>query len=366
MALFAAFVPSASVNAAGGDVQTLAPRFEEAREAVRSGNFEQARMLYAELVREHPYNVDYLFGYAQVLAWSGDTEAALPLLEEARRLAPDYEDVWALEFRLRQGRTDRQYRDEDRAFALAAANHFPDAKWLSQVPRSTAGRGHWRVAAERERLSNGAPDWQDYTASIDWRYGDRAQLSIAANRTTRFDTTDHALGADASFAITEQWQAGVAATFSSAPDFLPEAAYALNLSRKFNRGWVVNGGWRRRDYSDQFVDTLELGAERYLGKYRFEYAVGDSRLGGERAFVHRVTATRYTDNGGRLGIVLASGEEIETVGPGQLLRSPVWAVAVTGAYAPGERLEIGWWLGIHEQGDLYRRDAIGVSVSGGF
>jgi YaiO family outer membrane protein len=366
MALLVTFVPCASVSAAAGEVQALAPRFEEAREAVRSRNFEQARVLYAGLVREYPGNVDYLFGYAQVLAWTGDTEAALPLLEEARRLAPDYEDVWALEFRLRQGRADRQYRDKDRTFAQVAAERFPDAHWLKQAPQRTIGAWRWSVAAERERLSNGMPDWQNYLASFGWRSAGGSGVSLSANRTTRFGTTDDALGADVSFAINRQWQVGVAATFSSAPDFLPEAAYGLNLSRKFDRDWVVNGRWRRRDYPDQSVGAFELGAERYVGKYRFEYAFGDSWLGSVHAFVHRIAADRYADGGRRLGIVLAAGEEIETVGPAQLLRTQVWSVALTGGFVLGGGLEVGWWLGTHEQGDLYRRDAIGLSVSGGF
>ncbi|MGA8204807.1 MAG: YaiO family outer membrane beta-barrel protein [Woeseiaceae bacterium] len=366
VALLAALAFTSAAFAEDPDAPVDGTRFQEAREAARAGDFERARTLYADLVREHPNDVDYVFGYAQVLAWLGDPEASLPLLEEARRLAPDYEDVWALEFRLRQVRHDRQYRDEDEAFARAAAERFPDAKWLTQAAPRPAGEWRWRVAAERERLSNGAPDWQNYSASFSWRPGDGRQISLTANRATRFGTTDDALGADASIELNDRWIAGAAAAFSSAPDFLPEAAFGLSLSRKLEHGWVVNGRLRRRAYPDQSVGTLEVGAERYVGKYRFEYAVGESRLGGEQALVQRIAADRYAADGGRLGLVLASGEEIEAVGPGQLLRTRVWSVAVTGAYVLDGRFEIGWWLGTHEQGDLYRRDAIGVSVSGVF
>jgi YaiO family outer membrane protein len=364
-ALLAGIAPGAAANAADPGVAAAGPGFEDARAAARAGDFERARTIYADLVRQHPDNVDYLFGYAQVLARAGDADSALPLLAQARRLAPDYEDVWALEFRLRQGR-DRRFRAEDEAFADAAEERFPDAQWLTQAPPRPAGEWHWRVAAERERLSNDAPDWQNFSASFAWRPADGTQVSVAADRATRFGTTDDALGADVSIALNERWIAGAAAAFSSAPDFLPEAAVGLSLSRKLEHGWVVNGSWRRRDYPDQSVGTIELGAERYVDNYRFEYAVSDSRLGSEQALVHRVAANRYAEAGGRLGVVLAAGEEIEAVGPGQLLRTQVWSVAVTGAWVLDGRLELGWWLGTHQQGELYRRDAIGVSVSGAF
>jgi YaiO family outer membrane protein len=364
--LLVGFVFCPAAFAADSGLPAAESRFQDAQEAARAGDFGRARALYADLVREHPENVDYVFGYAQVLAWSGDPGSALPLLRQARRLAPDYEDVWALEFRLRQARHDRKYRDEDEAFARAAAERFPDAKWLTRAAPRPAGEWRWRVAAERERLSNGAPDWQDYSASFAWRPGDGKQISVTATRATRFGTTDDVLGADASIELNDRWIAGAAAAFSSAPDFLPKAAFGLSLSRKLEHGWVLNGRWRRRAYPDQSVGTLELGAERYVGRYRFEYAIGESRLGGEQALVQRLAADRYSASGGRLGLVLASGEEIEAVGPGQLLRTRVWSVAMTGAYVLYGRLEIGWWLGTHEQGDLYRRDAIGVSVSGVF
>lgn len=366
VALLAGTLPSTVASAADTRAAEAAPRFQDARDAARAGDFERAGSLYASLVHEHPDNVDYLLGYAQVFGWTGDTESALPLLKEARRLAPDYEDVWALEFRLRQGRDERRYRDEDRDFARAAAERFPDAQWLRQAPPRTVDKWRWRVAAEREHLSNGAPDWQDYSASFAWRPADARQVSITANRATRFGSTDAALGVDASFALNARWRAGVAATFSSAPEFLPEAALGLSLSRKLDRGWVVNGRWRRRDYPEQSVGALEFGAERYLRNYRFEYAISGSRLGSELALVQRFAADRYAVVGGRLGIVVASGEEIETVGPGQLLRTRVWSVAVTGTWVLAGHMELGWWLGTHEQGDLYRRDAIGVSVSGAF
>lgn len=52
---------------------------------------------YDLLLADSPDNVDYLHGKAQVLVWSGRPEQALPLLERARALAPEYESIWQLE-----------------------------------------------------------------------------------------------------------------------------------------------------------------------------------------------------------------------------------------------------------------------------
>ncbi len=84
---------------------------------------------YDALLKAHPRNADYLLGKAQTLVWDGRPAQALPLLREARRIAPRYEDVWRLqiaaliavgdEYRLRQARIIR----------AMAAERFSQSDW---------------------------------------------------------------------------------------------------------------------------------------------------------------------------------------------------------------------------------------------
>jgi len=54
------------------------------------------------------------------------------------------------------------------------------------------------------------------------------------------------------------------------------------------------------------------------------------------------------------------------IAPGQLLKTEVTSVAISGRHPVSNYLSIGWRLATHRQGTLYRRTGIGVSVSGEF
>jgi hypothetical protein len=91
-----------------------------------------------------------------------------------------------------------------------------------------------------------------------------------------------------------------------------------------------------------------------------------ARLSSEQALVHTLIVNFYADSGFQLGVILAAGEEVEIVGPGQLLKTDVNSIALTGRHPVNEYLGFGWRLASHRQGRFYRRNAIGVSISGGF
>lgn len=104
-------------------------RFLLARVLAWQGKLRQALIEYDALIQANPRDGDYLLGKAQTLVWDGKPAQALPLLKQAQRIAPRYEDVWRLqitalialgdEFRLRQAR----------AIRAMAAERFPRSQW---------------------------------------------------------------------------------------------------------------------------------------------------------------------------------------------------------------------------------------------
>lgn len=104
--------------------------------------------------------------------------------------------------------------------------------------------------------------------------------------------------------------------------------------------------------------------EKYLGDFRIAYALGLSHLhGASNSLNHSLTANWYYSDRSSIGISLNTGEETEAIGPGQVLETDVRGVSVSGRRRLTNRLGLQWWLGLHEQGDYYRRQYVGMALT---
>jgi YaiO family outer membrane protein len=349
-----------------GDSQSTENRFYIAREAARSGNYEVAKQEYEALMLAYPDDVDYLFGYAQVLFWTEDYRSAIQVLERARGIAPDYEDIWKLEYRARQALDGLSNAGSVREFKRQATANFPDAEWLNPEPMRDSRRYHWSVSVDRDFLDNDTPDWHQLGVYFGRYFTNSTVVSATAISSRRFGQTDTQFGAGASIGMFSDWFGTLGIAISSSPNFLPARDFNLGLSRKFGRGWIAGARWRKRDYAATTVDAFGLTAERYFGRFRAAYFLDQASLDGERALAHRLTGSYYGDSGIHLNVITAFGEEVEAIVPGEVLRSDFWSMAITGRHPMNDRLAFHWRIGTHQQGDLYRRNSLGVSISGDF
>ena len=368
LVLFAAASVAGASQVTGDSASTLSPehRYQSARAAAQAGEFERALQEYESLLLEDANNVDYLFGYGQALFWSNDVRRSIQILEKARKRAPDYEDIWKLEYRALNIEVRNQSRESIDEFRQLAVERFPDADWYRETDETVSRKYRWEFSAGREQLDNDAPDWEHVNFFIGRKLTEKALVTLSAGTFSRFGEWDTRFGTGASLDVGENWTVFGGFAVSSSPNFLPESAIDLGLSRRFERGWVGGARWRRRDYEASSVDSFGLITERYFGKYRIAYSLDSAHLSSEQALVHALTVNFYADSGDQLGVVLATGEEVEIIGPGQLLKTDVDSIALTGRHPINEHLSFGWLLSTHRQGDFYRRNAIGVSISGGF
>ncbi len=202
-----AFVPFALVafataaiaegNEPADDIAVSSPlefQFQSARDASRTGDFELAMERYAKLMLNEPDNVDYIFGYAQVLFWTGNLERSLRLLELARKLAPEYEDIWKLEYRARNTPTRNQPNASADQFRQMAAERFPGAEWHRKTDKIVSRKYRWEFNAAREHLDNGAPDWQQIGALFSRNLAEKALVTLAASTLNRYGMTDTQFG----------------------------------------------------------------------------------------------------------------------------------------------------------------------------
>jgi|GEM_PF-2108306 len=340
--------------------------FIAAQNAARSGDYKTASNEYAKLMLLEPENVDYVFGYAQVLYWSDDPNQALLYLRQARAMAPDYEAIWKLEYQILDVQAQGKANPTLDHFRDLARTQFPEAEWLVEHETTTQNRFRWAFNATRDYLDNGAPDWQQVDLSIGHIVGQKSLVSFSAGASQRFGLSDTRFAFELSTSPGANWTTSASVALSSSPSFLAKEEATIDLSRRLGAGWVGGTRWRRRNYESASVNTIGLVVERYVGNYRFAYAPSRASLFADSAIVHAFTSSFYSKSGTQLNLTFASGEEIEAVAPGQILKTSVRSGAVSGRHPVNDYLSVGWRIGWHQQGALYRRSTIGVSLSGGF
>jgi YaiO family outer membrane protein len=343
-----------------------AERFECARRLAESGDYAAALRGYEELSGRYPDNVDYLFGAAQARFWSGDLEGALRLLPRARRLAPDYEAVWRLEYQVLASLDGPDLEARRQTFRSAALQRFPDAAWLQHEPARPPVRLSWEVGMNVDSLDNGAEDWQHVYAQIDRRSpaGNIASLTVSEHR--RFGLADPELAIGGSFKPFEDWVVDGGLRYSPNAEFLPQTTAELGFARVLERGWVVGADVRQRRYADDSVDTFGIEVQRYFGRFHASWHLQNTRLGSASSLVQVAAGNYFTESGSRYGVTVAAGEEVEIAAPGQLLEMDISALAVSGSHPLGEHLAVLWRVGTHRQDAFYRRTTVGLSIAGQF
>jgi YaiO family outer membrane protein len=335
-------------------------RYELARAFALSGATEAALAEFDALLTEFPNDADYLLGRAQMQARLGRTAAAVESAERALRAAPNYEDVWQLRLQLavRAG-------DDAAAAALRAevAARFPDSSWWQAGAAPVEYRRWFSAGSGADRLSSGAPDWSRQFLHFDWQTAAAGVFFAEISRSERFEESDSSLYAGGAWDVLPEWQLGAALGVTENPRYLPERELSVDAMRSWRGGWGTALGFRKRDYSTGDVSSYSVTGEKYISDYRIAYRLDRARLSdADSALTHALMLNWYPSDRRSVGVTLGAGEEIETIGLDQLLRTSVANVTLTGNETLSARLSLSWWLGAHEQGDLYRRKYAGLSV----
>lgn len=335
-------------------------RYELARVLGLSGQPEAALAEFAALLERDPQNADYLLGRAQMLARLGRDAAALETTERAARLAPDYEDVWELRLRLAE-------RAADDAATAALRNdiaaRFPDASWWRRPPAPIEHTRWVSLGWSEEQLSNGAPDWGLESVRLDWNTPAGASFYGDLSRTERFDRADSSLSVGGAWAALPEWRLGAGLTATADAEFQPTRDLSIEAQRPWSDGWGTALQYRRREYPTATVASYSFTGDKYLSDYRLAYRLDYSHLlGAGSSTGHALIFGWYPTEKRSLGLTLGAGEEIETIGLNQLLRTRVSSATLSGRETLSSRIALRWWLGTHRQGDFYRRRYGGLSV----
>jgi YaiO family outer membrane protein len=344
--------------------ENTALRAELARLLSRAGRYQEALGEYDALIHSFPEDVDHALGKAQLLFWLEDYAKAMTELERAKRLAPDYEAVWQLQLAVMQRR--RHETDSARIMTLRneAEARFPNSAWWRIPQPRRVPRWLLTLGAGYENLSNDLPDWNSQFLQLDWRRDQNSRYFARLARDARFDNADPQIALGGEWGSGDKWTGGLEFNTSTTANFQPKTGASLHVGRRLAAGWGVDLRWRQRRYDTAIVSTFTSTAERYFGNFRAAYGLNLSHLHGLGDTVaHTLTFNWYVGEKHSFGIVVADGEEAEAVGTGQVLQTDVTSATFSGRHLLSDRHTLAWWVGSHRQGDLYRRDYVGLAIT---
>ncbi len=339
-------------------------QISEVTETYRSGDTAAALVMLDELRVTYPDDVDYMLLRAQIYAQQSNDELALNELRIATATAPDYEAPWRLRYSLLMRAEGDRNETERYRVMQQVQTHFPEAEWWQVAASSAPTQWIALVGAGYDRLDNGAPAWnrQFFEVARDSETAGRHRMQIA--RESRFSTSDITFLVGSDFNVAEHWQVGADISGTSDPDFLPDSVLGAYVGRSFARGWGVTLAYRRRNFSTVNVGSTTVTVERYVNEFRFAYSPSASHLGGAgTSFGHSFTSNWYYNDQSSIGLSVSTGTEAEAISPGQVLESRVRGVVVSGRRELSQKFGLQWWVGLHKQGDFYRRQFLGMAIS---
>jgi YaiO family outer membrane protein len=326
-------------------------RWLRAQALLRGGEPGPAAAEFSQLVAVAPEDADVHYGYGLALLNSAEPARAAEQFATARRLAPDNEDAWRLQLAALEqveGRETERERDE---LIEAARARFPQASWHSVA--SSAARSMIVASGELSELSGDAEDWAEIALGGVGGSG-RAQWTAGVRSAERYDAHDAELSGSFNWTFSPRWTAGAEAAWAPEADVLARSMVGANVARHVGKPTIVSLGLRRLVYDGPEVTLGVLGAEHYWQTYQAAYRLYASRLDGATGISHALQLTRYFETG-HLSLAAGVGDEVESLGFGQVLRVRSTMVALAGVLTLNARHELTAEVGWQDLDTLYER-----------
>jgi YaiO family outer membrane protein len=339
-------------------------RYALARAYARAERFSESASEYDTLLKTDGANADWLLGKAQVLIALQRSTEAVALLERARAIAPAYEDVWHTESLALEA-----MGEESKALDLLAAaeTRFPDAGWPASRSRrlreARLSRSGTRLSASAayEELSGAHPSWRSGAVALDrpLRSGTRLAMAFAVEQ--RYDKQDEQFALGIAQRFGGGWAIEAGGAVAPNGELLPETQLHLEVGRPLSQALSGSLRYRQARYASLDVDALSAATEYSFGNYRAAYTVTASKPSQlDTRFGHALRVARDYGVGSSVSLLLARGEEAETVAPGTVLVTRNTAVALYGTHWRSSAWGLTWSCAWNEQGELY--DRLGVRL----
>lgn len=378
-------------------------RFQLARILGMQQRYEEARTEYSRLLKGSPKNVDFLFGLAQVELWRGQPVNALPLLQKARRLAPNYADVWRVEIQALLALGNAEYVRQAAELRKEALGRFPQADWhfsrldeverpeaavatdVTPIPRSALGvkapevlpalssefspkeRKVWEAGFSSESLTQGLGNWRSRYVLGEWHRTERMLIYGGLRETERYRLNDREFHIGAWLPVQVGLDLQIEGGSASPHHLLPAHYSQFQLHFRPAERWSMAAGLRRAAYDSGGSRVINFSIDRYLGNERFGYSLyGGRPEGASYSPSHRFQWAHHYGNRDWFGISLTRGRETEYSSGGVFRTSQVRSASLSGQQGLTPGWALTWEVGKVHQGDFYSRRGIRLGLRSDF
>jgi YaiO family outer membrane protein len=325
----------------------------------RAGDPASAGREFEILLARDPENVDWLLGRAQSLIALGRPAEAVPLLERARARAPAYEDIWRVELTALEALDDTARAND---LLESASRQFPGSEW--PVARRAALREsdllrhgtRASLSSSYERLSESKGEWRALALDLDHPLRSSLRVLAGLHAEERFGDRDEQIAAGFVARFDKGWAAALTADVAPQATILPLSSFQLEVGRPITTNASLGLRARHAHHETVDVDVLAATAELGHGAYRFAYTLTATQPTDlDISFGHTLRVSCDYGLGSFVSLVLANGEEAETVAPGNVLVTRNKTIALVGVHWRSAAWGAAWEVAYNEQGDLYNR-----------
>jgi len=236
-----------------------------------------------------------------------------------------------------------------------------------QEPAPFVPRVEVQAGYSRAWLGGGREEWDAFLTEVlvhlereDEPVSGRKFLSARYHETQRFGLWDREFALGLSHPIDRKMTGRIEASSSPSYHYLPKWQVLGGLSRVLAPGWVGHLDYRHTDYRPNAVDQVAASADKYFSSFRAGYTFSWSAIPGEEsALGNRVVLEHYLDPDGqnRIALALCAGQELESLGQDQIVKTRVHAFWLYGRQPLNSRLSIAWQMSFGEHSSYVQREA---------
>ncbi len=343
-------------------------RFLLARVFSWQNKWSEALEQFDKLLKKKPDSADLLLARANTLEWMGLRKQALYDLAEARKLSPQYEQIWRTEIVILQ--RDNTPASRSKAFTLIkqAKQKFPEKDWdkLRVVENKIIIEKN-SYAAEfiygYDKLSNNRSPWSTRSVKLSQVTPDKHFSHVQLDSIERFDLEDWQLGGSYALPLSQSWSIYAAASYSPTHKVLANRMLDTNISKSFSNGTSLHAGLSNARYNETSSQQIHLGGEHYWSDFRVAYTYRHINvLNAGTGVNHNIQGNYYYSPVDMIGISAATGKDVEFDGTPNPPISDVRTYSLYGYHMFQPRWSLIYSVFYHHQGDFYNRNGFVLGI----
>jgi YaiO family outer membrane protein len=239
---------------------------------------------------------------------------------------------------------------------LFGAPHGP--LWAQAAPVNF----NLEFSAERQRLSNGAPDWRESVVKVYRTQGMRERAELSWTQSDRFDLRDEQLGGAYVQALTDGLTVSLEATLSPTHQFLPSRSLGALLQYEFAPAWLIHTGLKSRHYTDTAIQQETLMLEHYVAAFSWALAWRPVQALGSQSSSTELRAAYYYGDKSSLGLSVSSGQEATQASTSAIELVEVRSLALNGRHQLNRDWTFNYGVSSTTQGSFYTRNGLLIGV----